>query len=486
MTKNRNIRKILSFALSLSLLLSLLAPAMQATASSEVISIRSAEDLISLGKNCSLDQWSQGKIVRLEADIDLTNHNFSSIPTFGGTFDGQGHTISGLSITGSGNVRGLFRYLQSSATVMDVNVKGTIDPSDRQDTLGGLAGNNRGTITNCTFSGPVQGKDNIGGLVGINEAEGKIINSHFSGSVSGEHYVGGIVGKNLGSVIQCENEGNVNITEVTVTVDRETINWNQINSTENLPSTTDIGGIAGFSSGILQSCHNTGNIGYEQVGYNIGGVVGRQTGYLDGCSNSGTVLGQKDVGGIAGQLEPEVLLTYQASTLNDLVDQLDVLRNLMDQTLDDVQGSSHTISTQMQTMMDRAKETQKLAGDLADSAANWANQNIDEINSLSSRISWALDQMTPILDSTTNVFGLVEDLLDQMDDVLAETEIMVNLGKDSVTALKNSMKDIQKAIDHQNDSITHLRSAINHLRNLLGKPNEIKPPCKNFSPPYLN
>ena len=71
-----------------------------------------------------------------------------------------------------------------------------------------------------------------------------------------------------------------------------------------MPAGTDIGGIAGFSNGVIQSCKNVGNVGYEHMGYNVGGIVGRQSGYLDGCKNTGIVNGRKDVGGIAGQLEP--------------------------------------------------------------------------------------------------------------------------------------------------------------------------------------
>ena len=52
---------------------------------------------------------------------------------------------------------------------------------------------------------------------------------------------------------------------------------------------TDIGGIAGFSSGTLQSCVNTGAVGYAHEGYNIGGIVGQQSGYLNGCTNSGMI-----------------------------------------------------------------------------------------------------------------------------------------------------------------------------------------------------
>lgn len=135
-----------------------------------------------------MDSWSQGKTVYLEADIDLTGVDFTSIPTFGGTFQGQGHTISGLSLTGSGNVRGLFRYIQPTGKIYDLAVEGTVDPSGRQNTLGGLAGDNQGLLSGCTFTGTVAGRDSVGGLVGINQAQGQIVGCAFSGTLSGEHY----------------------------------------------------------------------------------------------------------------------------------------------------------------------------------------------------------------------------------------------------------------------------------------------------------
>ena len=79
-------------------------------------------------RNCTLDSWSQGKTVYLESDIDLTGVDFSPIPTFGGTFEGQGYTISGLSLTDSGNVQGLFRYIQPAGIVRDLNITGGLTP----------------------------------------------------------------------------------------------------------------------------------------------------------------------------------------------------------------------------------------------------------------------------------------------------------------------------------------------------------------------
>ena len=304
----RKIHKCLSFLLAAVLLASLAAPAALAAEGGDTVFVRTAEGLVQLAENCTLDSWSQGRIVRLEADIDLSGTDFTPIPTFGGTFEGQGHTISGLSITGSGNVRGLFRYIQPSGVVRDLSVEGRVDPSDRKNTLGGIAGSNRGLLAGCTFHGTVRGADSIGGLVGINESSGQIVNCTFSGAVTGEHYAGGIAGQNYGAVIQCRNSGSINTTEVDAELDLDAINREQLNAAENVPVCTDVGGVAGYSSGIIQSCTNSGSVGYDHVGYNIGGIVGRQSGYLDGCANSGDILGRKDVGGVAGQLEPEVRL----------------------------------------------------------------------------------------------------------------------------------------------------------------------------------
>lgn len=464
----RKISKLLSLLLAAVLLLSLAAPAALAAGSADVVYLRTAEDLAELSKNCTLDSWSQGKTVYLEADIDLTGTDFAPIPTFGGTFEGQGHTISGLSLTGSGNVRGLFRYIQPSGAVRDLSVEGWIDPTDRKNTLGGIAGSNQGLLSNCSFHGTVRGADYIGGLVGTNESTGQIINCTFSGAVTGEHYVGGIAGQNGGSIIRCANSGSINTTEVDAELNLDNLNQEQLNAAENVPVCTDIGGITGFSSGILQSCVNTGAVGYAHVGYNIGGITGRQSGYLNGCTNSGTILGRKDVGGIAGQLVPEVRLLYNKGQLGDLLDELDVLRSLIDQTGDDVRGASDEISERMQAISDRAAEAQEAIGDFADSAADWANENMDEINDLSARLSWLIDQLTPVLDDASGLMDLAEDLADQLEEVLDEAGQTSDLGEQTERELRAAVRSLRQAAASGKTAVARLLSALEHLGAALG------------------
>ena len=309
---NSKTSKVLAVFLTLCLLLSLAAPAF---AAGNQITIGTKEELLTFAQNCTLDSWSQSKTVVLTGDIDLTGTDFTPIPTFGGHFDGQGHAITGITLDGSGSNRGLFRYLQKSAVVEDLKVEISITPTDFQDSLGGLVGNNRGLIRNCTITGNLKGESSVGGIVGINEAGGQVINCTFNGTVVATHYVGGIVGQNLGSILQCVNQGGINTVEIESSTDLDDLPDRQWNSTENVPTSTDIGGITGYSSGIVQSCRNIGAVGYAHIGYNVGGIAGRQAGYLDGCTNEGLILGRKDVGGVVGQLEPEVFLRYGEDTL---------------------------------------------------------------------------------------------------------------------------------------------------------------------------
>ena len=190
----KRIQKLSALLMAVTLLFTLAAPA--ALAAESTVTIKTAEDLAELSRNCTLDTWSQGKTVVLTGDIDLTGTDFTPIPTFGGHFDGQGHAITGITLDGSGSNRGLFRYLQKSAVVEDLKVEISITPTDFQDSLGGLVGNNRGLIRNCTITGNLKGESSVGGIVGINEAGGQVINCTFNGTVVATHYVGGIVGQN--------------------------------------------------------------------------------------------------------------------------------------------------------------------------------------------------------------------------------------------------------------------------------------------------
>ena len=467
----KRIHNRLAILLIFALLLSLAAPV---GAAGSRITIRTPEDLVELSRRCSLDSWSRGKTVVLSADLDLSDVEFSSIPTFGGTFDGQGYTISGLTITGSGNVRGLFRYLQSGGVVQNVSLEVTIEPTDLQDSLGGLVGNNRGSVRNCTVMGSIQGETNIGGIIGVNESSGKIINSTFSGSVTGEHYVGGIAGQNLGSILQCVNQGKINTVAVEGEADLEDLDSRPLNSTENLPACTDIGGITGFSTGVLQSCKNTGPVGYEHVGYNVGGIAGRQSGYLNGCTNQGVILGRKDVGGIAGQLEPEIFLRYGEDLLNQLWSELGTLGDQVDHLLSDLNSTNTSTTAQLQTLSSHAGTAQDAAGELMDAAKDWANGNLSTVNDLSARISWSLQQLEPILETLRPLPEELTDAVDALEEGLDQAEQAGDLASDAGQSLRTALQEALRAADHMNEGLEHIRASQDALKSALGDPNEIK------------
>ena len=255
----------------------------------EEVHIKNLEDLQAFSRNCWLDTWSLNKKVYLEEDITVSSSEFVPIPTFGGYFDGQGHTINGLTIRDSVSYVGLFCDTQPSAVIANLKVQGTVRPSGKQMVVGGIAGDNRGIILNCAFEGTVKGNDYVGGITGINELSGILIECKADGTITGAHYSGGIAGHNVGNIVGCHNRADVNIYNEDKGKSLEDINLEQykaglLNPEDNsdkaekasaVQSNVDTGGIAGLSTGIIQGCKNTGTIGYEHVGYNVGGIVGR-------------------------------------------------------------------------------------------------------------------------------------------------------------------------------------------------------------------
>lgn len=296
--------------------------------------VQSESELLELAENCRLDSWSKGKKVELLEDIELKDADIV-IPVFAGIFEGNGHSISGVGLDARGDDMGLIRYLQTGGVVRNLTVNGKGLQKNGQSAMGGIVGRNYGTIENCTFQGLLEGDTGIGGIAGVNESVGQIIDCKNEGVIIGYHSAGGIVGDNHGSVEGCENVGAVNtyLNEVALDLENLTLEkLEEINSTENWSAHIDAGGIAGISDGWIEDCVNSGAIGYEHVGYNIGGIVGRmQQGTVRNCENTGFVQGRKDVGGIAGQMEPFMQIEYMNDKMNELDAELDEMLDLMEQ-----------------------------------------------------------------------------------------------------------------------------------------------------------
>lgn len=299
----------------------------------ETVAINSREDFLEFAKNCRLDSWSQGKLFVLNTDISLAGTDFLPIPTFGGTLEGNGHTISGLNMTDPVVPAGLFGYLQPTALVKDLNVSGIVIPTGDAKFVGGVVGNNSGMLQNVTFSGTVEGVENIGGIAGYNG--GTILNCNTDGSMMGEKSTGGIAGYNTGLIESCSNAMDINTESVDPTINPMeidvsfTMDVDAIANMNTSTAATDTGGIAGYSAGIVMGCSNTGTIGYPHIGYNLGGILGRNCGYAASCQNEGSIYGRKDVGGIVGQIEPDIATILSPDYLQKLSDQFEQLGNLV-------------------------------------------------------------------------------------------------------------------------------------------------------------
>lgn len=460
------IHACLAGLLALVLLLAPVLPAALAAEESAKVHIRTAEDWERLARSCVLDTWSQGKTVVLENDLDLSGG--SVIPTFGGVFDGGGHTISGLALTEEGSHQGLFRYVQEGAVIRHLNVAGRVDPGGEWEALGGVAGVNRGTITGCAFQGVVRGGGAAGGIAGVNEASGQIVLCTAGGIVSGGYSTGGIAGENYGGLSQCTNRALVNTQEADASPELDGIDWGNLNSTRNFPACTDTGGIAGYSKGSIQNCVNQGRVGYPHTGYNVGGIAGRQAGYLSGCVNEELVRGRKDVGGIVGQMEPYTLLRYEESTLRELADQLDVLSGILNSTLDHTDSSRRQIADRITSITDLTDRAQTGVFDLLDLVTDLLDGTVDTANDLSGRAAEVLEDAPAVARELSKAADLLSGAMGALDGAAstaggAETEISA------------ALRAVRDALDTLNGGTESLDQALGQLKTALESGQELRP-----------
>ena len=447
----RNLLKRIS-ALLLCLLLVLSLPvtalAEEAQDSEEGTTLRIArrQQFLDFAENCRLDSYSRNLSVILLTDIDLTGVDFSGIPIFCGNFDGNGHTVSGLSITRDGSNMGLFRYVDASAVIQNLTVSGAVTPDGSRSAVGGIAGHNAGKIQNCFFDGTVSGSDDVGGIAGINAITGIIDGCHSKGVITGDHRVGGVVGNNLGVVRSCNNRSGVNTTAEENQIKLSDISLETITGSESVSAVTDIGGIAGTSSGVIRQSKNRGNVGYQHMGYNVGGIAGTQTGYLYKCENFAQVYGRKEVGGIVGQMEPTTFIEYTEDTMQLLQSQLGTVSNLTGQAFSTIQDGNSDMGVQvddlynslvdakdaLDTLLPNGDDPYPPDRDTIDAAINNANSSLaaagsslyaimDSVNDTAdslSRIMRSIAGQISAMSATVgnasqNLGGTIEDISDR-------------------------------------------------------------------------
>ena len=210
----------------------------------------------------------------LESNMNLatgsTNYAWTPLgnatTNFTGTFNGQGHTVSGYTITANGLEAGFIGYLGSGGIVENLGVAGT-----------------------------VSGNTDVGGVVGFNC--GTVKTSYNTGSVSGNTSVGGVVGDNHGTVETSYNTGSVSGTGT---------------------SSCNVGGVVGQNPGTVETSYNTGTVSGTGTSSYVGGVVGyNSAGTVETSYNTGTVSGGSDVGGVVGWNDSgTVAATYYNSTVD--------------------------------------------------------------------------------------------------------------------------------------------------------------------------
>lgn len=340
-------KRIFALLLILAVVLSAALPALAEEPGTEVVCIYNASGLRLLSSRCRLDTGSLGLTVKLMGDIDMTGEEFYPIPIFGGTFLGGGHKITGLNLEENGSFQGFFRYLTATARVDKLHLEGNVAPSGSAGTAGGIAGENLGIISGCSFTGTVTGGDRVGGIVGSNGLMAIVENCNFEGEIRGNHFIGGIAGENLGVIRLCHNSGHINADARDNRVDLQDITLETITGAESAGTVTDIGGIAGLSSGVIRDCINWGTVGYPQMGYNVGGIAGTQSGYITESHNYGEIRGRKEVGGIVGQMEPTAYIQFSIDALQILREQLNGMSGLVNRASGNAQGNAGKITEQI-------------------------------------------------------------------------------------------------------------------------------------------
>lgn len=405
--------RIIVFTMTLALLIGFAIPVYAQEAPAQ-LSISTAEDFIAFAENCRLDSYSLGLTVTLENNIDLSGIEFSPIPIFSGTFEGNNHIISGVSIQADGSTQGLFRYLTATAVVQNLIVSGNIQPSGSRNSIGAIAGHNLGHIRYCGFTGNVSGSECVGGIVGVNGVTGIIENCLVKGTIHGDHFVGGIAGENSGVIRSCTNEALINTTPQQNSVDISDITMDTLTNTEAPNTVTDIGGISGISSGVIRDCKNLGDVGYQHMGYNIGGICGTQSGYVVDCENHGSVQGRKEVGGIVGQMEPNTLIEYSEDALQTLQVQLGELSVLVNKASGNVQANASQIGGQIGVLQNQTQAAQGAVDALIPDPSNPVpdpDSTLAAFNTLSSNLNAMPGTLSSITAATkTTVNSLSRDL----------------------------------------------------------------------------
>ncbi len=449
--KNRikRISGMLSLIIAAELIVSLVSAAAPLRVMASQLVISSPEELISFAESVRDDTDTLDRNILIGGDIDMEGYEYVPIPVFAGILDGQGHTIKGISISSNSSNIGFVREVAEQGIIRNLKVEGVVEPRGIMKNVGGIAGVNYGSIMNCSFAGSVLASYSGGGIAGRN-MEGGIIDSCVnSASVNCTIRTGGICGFNEGSVLSCENKGDINASKKNaweINDEREKLleeedseegigtNFEKLNPDtvvlngdylkellKNEHRVNHTGGIAGASSGLITFCVNSGKVGYRHEGYKTGGITGYLRGVLSDCENKGSVKGRMDTGGITGLFEPYAREDYHEDSFDHTRENLDDLIDLVEE-LHQVAGEEDDI-------------TQAHIDDIRDSA--------DEMRS---SVSGYREHYRAMDDATeAELRGHIDRLREKVDGL--ELDMDRKNTKNAASALENDMESIQEIME---------------------------------------
>jgi predicted nucleic acid-binding Zn-ribbon protein len=240
------------------------------------------------------------------------------VSSYGGDFEGNGKTISGLYFNDP-SVQYVGFIGNSYGSVQNLTIKDSYFSGSGR--VGGIAGSLVGHVSNCVNYATVVGSGNYaGGIIGYSDAT--VQNSSFNGSVNGYSYVGGIVGTNKYQIVQCTSFGYVtgtysNIGGVAGENSDDIISCTNYSTVTGTNSSSDyVGGITGNNSyaSSVANCHNSGAVSGASI---VGGLVGRNDSTVMNSYNTGNVNGKGMIGGVAGYNTGNYILScYNTGTVN--------------------------------------------------------------------------------------------------------------------------------------------------------------------------
>ena len=259
--------------------------------------IATAEDLVSLGEKTD---FYSGCFI-LTSDLDLSGYSFSQAVIAGdtdtgsgfdgvkfiGSFNGNGHVISNLTISGA-YYCGLFGIIGSDGFVCNLGLE-CVSIIGTGDFIGGVCGYDYGSITSCYVTGDITGDDYIGGLSGY-EDYGSITSCYSLSAVTGDGYIGGLCGYEFsGSITSCYATGVVK------------------------GDGDHVGGLCGNNYGTVTSCYVSGAV--MGGGDYVGGLCGNSSGDINLCFSTGAVTGDNRVGGLCGNSNGSLNYSYASGSV---------------------------------------------------------------------------------------------------------------------------------------------------------------------------